>query len=56
ELLYDIDGIVIKVNSLKHQKQLGFTARSPRWATSFKFTAEQAATVLRSIEVGVGRT
>ncbi len=56
ELPYDIDGIVLKVNSLKQQKQLGFTAKSPRWATAFKFTAEQAATVLRSIEVGVGRT
>ena len=56
ELPYDIDGIVLKVNSLKQQKQLGFTTKSPRWATAFKFTAEQAATVLRSIEVGVGRT
>ena len=56
ELPYDIDGIVLKVNSLKQQKKLGFTAKSPRWATAFKFTAEQAATVLRSIEVGVGRT
>ena len=56
KLDYDIDGIVLKVNSLKQQKQLGFTAKSPRWATAFKFTAEQAATVLRSIEVGVGRT
>ena len=56
ELPYDIDGIVLKVNSLKQQKQLGFTAKSPRWATAFKFSAEQAATVLRSIEVGVGRT
>lgn len=56
ELPYDIDGIVLKVNSLKQQKQLGFTAKSPRWATAFKFTAEQAATVLKSIEVGVGRT
>jgi len=45
ELPYDIDGIVLKVNSLKQQKQLGFTAKSPRWATAFKFTAEQAATV-----------
>ena len=56
ELPYDIDGIVLKVNSLKQQRQLGFTAKSPRWATAFKFTAEQAATVLRSIEIGVGRT
>ena len=56
ELPYDIDGIVLKVNSLKQQRQLGFTAKSPRWATAFKFIAEQAATVLREIEVGVGRT
>jgi len=56
KLDYDIDGIVLKVNSLKQQKQLGFTTKSPRWATAFKFTAEQAATVLRTIEVGVGRT
>jgi len=56
ELPYDIDGIVLKVNSLKQQRQLGFTAKSPRWATAFKFTALQAATVLRSIEIGVGRT
>lgn len=56
ELPYDIDGIVLKVNSLKQQRQLGFTAKSPRWATAFKFTAEQATTVLREIEVGVGRT
>ena len=56
ELPYDIDGIVLKVNSLKHQRQLGFTAKSPRWAIAFKFTAEQAFSVLREVEVGVGRT
>ncbi|MBC8257890.1 MAG: NAD-dependent DNA ligase LigA [SAR324 cluster bacterium] len=56
ELPYDIDGIVLKVNSLKQQRQLGFTAKSPRWATAFKFTAEQAFSVLREVEIGVGRT
>ena len=56
ELPYDIDGIVLKVNALKQQRQLGFTSKSPRWATSFKFTAEQAVSVLREVEVGVGRT
>ena len=56
ELPYDIDGIVLKINSLKQQRQLGFTAKSPRWATAFKFTAEQAFSVLREVEVGVGRT
>ena len=56
ELPYDIDGIVLKVNDLKQQRQLGFTSKSPRWATAFKFTAEQAVSVLREVEIGVGRT
>ena len=56
ELPYDIDGIVLKVNALKQQRQLGFTSKSPRWATAFKFTAEQAVSVLREVEIGVGRT
>ena len=56
ELPYDIDGIVLKVNVLKQQRQLGFTSKSPRWATAFKFTAEQAVSVLREVEIGVGRT
>ncbi len=56
ELSYDVDGIVIKVNSLVEQKKLGFTARSPRWAVAFKFTAEQATTLLKDIVVQVGRT
>ncbi|RBP05899.1 DNA ligase (NAD+) [Rossellomorea aquimaris] len=55
-LSYDIDGIVIKVNSLEQQEQLGTTAKSPRWATAFKFPAEEVVTVLKEIELSVGRT
>ena len=55
-LPYDIDGIVIKINSLEQQRTLGFTAKSPRWATSYKFKAEQALTRLISIDYQVGRT
>ncbi len=53
---YEIDGTVVKVNSLKFQKQLGSTNRSPRWAVAYKFTAQQATTFLRDIIVQVGRT
>ena len=56
ELPYDIDGVVIKVNSLRQQRQLGFTSKTPRWAIAFKFNSEQANSILREIEVGVGRT
>ncbi|WP_335869421.1 NAD-dependent DNA ligase LigA [Bacillus sp. 2205SS5-2] len=55
-LAYDIDGIVIKVDSLAQQEELGFTAKSPRWAVAFKFPAEEVITVLRDIELSVGRT
>jgi DNA ligase (NAD+) len=53
---FDIDGIVIKVNSYDQQQQLGFTAKSPRWATAYKFKAQQVSTVLESITYQVGRT
>ncbi len=55
-LVYDIDGIVIKVDSLALQKQLGFTSKSPRWAISYKFKAERVATKLLSVVYQVGRT
>ncbi|MBL7084871.1 MAG: NAD-dependent DNA ligase LigA [Candidatus Omnitrophica bacterium] len=55
-LPYDIDGMVIKVNSLQQQKKLGFTLKSPRWAVAYKFPAQQATTVLKDIKVQVGRT
>lgn len=55
-LPFDIDGIVIKVNSFKQQMMLGLTAKSPRWAVAFKYQAERAATKLNSISFQVGRT
>ncbi len=55
-LEYDIDGIVIKIDSIKQQDELGFTAKTPRWAISYKFKAEQAETILESITYQVGRT
>jgi DNA ligase (NAD+) len=55
-LPYDIDGIVIKVNSFSQQNMLGFTAKNPRWAISYKFKAEQVSTKLLSIDYQVGRT
>ena len=55
-LPYQIDGLVIKLNSLAGQRQLGSTAKDPRWAIAYKFPAEQAATVVEDIFVRVGRT
>ena len=56
DLSYDIDGIVIKVNDLVQQNKLGATAKNPRWAISYKYSAEQAETVLQNIALQVGRT
>ncbi|QIZ66466.1 NAD-dependent DNA ligase LigA [Geobacillus subterraneus] len=56
QLPYEIDGIVIKVDSFAQQRQLGATAKSPRWAIAYKFPAEEVVTTLIGIEVNVGRT
>ncbi len=56
DLPYETDGVVIKVNNLQHQEELGFTAKSPRWAMAYKFKAEQVITQLNSISYQVGRT
>ena len=55
-LPYEIDGIVIKVNRFAHQDELGFTAKSPRWAIAYKFPAEEVTTKLLDIDLTVGRT
>lgn len=56
DLPYEIDGVVIKINNLRQQDELGYTAKSPRWAMAYKFKAEQVSTLLNKITYQVGRT
>ena len=56
DLPYETDGVVIKVNSIQHQDELGYTSKSPRWAMAYKFKAEQVSTALIEITYQVGRT
>lgn len=56
ELPYETDGVVVKVNNINFQEELGFTSKSPRWAIAYKFKSEQVATQLKSISYQVGRT
>ena len=55
-LPFEIDGIVIKVDDVNIQEEMGFTAKSPRWAISYKFKAEQVSTILKKITYQIGRT
>jgi DNA ligase (NAD+) len=55
-LPYEIDGVVVKIDSVEQQRQLGFTAKAPRWAIAYKYPARQAVTTVENIEVQVGRT
>jgi len=56
DLPYEIDGVVVKVDSVEQQRQLGFTAKAPRWAIAYKYPARQATTTVESIGIQVGRT
>lgn len=56
DLAYEIDGIVVKLNDLRQQEEVGYTVKSPRWAIAYKFPAEEVPTILRDIELRVGRT
>ncbi len=56
DLPYETDGVVVKVNNLQQQEELGYTSKSPRWAVAYKFKAEQVATILNEITYQVGRT
>ena len=56
ELPYEIDGVVVKVDSIEQQRQLGYTSKAPRWAIAYKYPARQAVTTVENIEVQVGRT
>ncbi len=56
DLPYEIDGVVVKVDDLAQRERLGFTSRAPRWAVAFKFPPEERTTILRGIQVSIGRT
>lgn len=56
QLPYETDGVVVKINNIHFQEELGYTAKSPRWAMAYKFKAEQVSTILQSISYQVGRT